>query len=348
MKVAELSQERLAEFATRFQRARIAVLGDFFLDRYLDVDPALEELSVETGEPAHQVVGVRCRPGAAGTVVSNLVALGAGRVHAVGFTGADGEGYELRQALAALSCTTTHLHEVATRRTPTYLKPRDAGVATLAGEHSRYDTKNRSPTPSEVQEQVLRSVETLLNEVDALVVVDQVEADGGVVPARVRGGLADWAKRFPHVVFWADSREHVREYRGVLIKPNQFEATGVENRPGAEVTLDVLQAAVARLRVQNGAAVAATRGALGMLVTDPEWTLVPGVVVAGDVDPTGAGDSATAGAVLALCAGAELPEACVVANIVASITVEQIGTTGVAHVEQLPERLELWGEQQQA
>jgi sugar/nucleoside kinase (ribokinase family) len=79
-----------------------------------------------------------------------------------------------------------------------------------------------------------------------------------------------------------------------------------------------------------------------MLVSDPVWTMVPAVPVSGDIDPTGAGDSATAGAVMALCAGASLPEAALVGNLVASITVQQIGTTGVARPEQLPDTLRAW------
>jgi len=35
--------------------------------------------------------------------------------------------------------------------TPTYLKPRDFGIPGLVGEHSRYDTKNRKPTPSRTE-----------------------------------------------------------------------------------------------------------------------------------------------------------------------------------------------------
>ena len=77
MKTLEnMTLERLAELIDRFPEQRIAVVGDFFLDKYLDVDPALAELSLETGKTAHQVVAVRPSPGAAGTVVSNLSALG--------------------------------------------------------------------------------------------------------------------------------------------------------------------------------------------------------------------------------------------------------------------------------
>jgi sugar/nucleoside kinase (ribokinase family) len=77
-------------------------------------------------------------------------------------------------------------------------------------------------------------------------------------------------------------------------------------------------------------------------VSDPEPSLVRGVRVPEPTDPTGAGDSATAGAVLALCAGASPAEAALVANLVASITVQQLGTTGTARPEELAPRLEMW------
>ena len=66
------------------------------------------------------------------------------------------------------------------------------------------------------------------------------------------------------------------------------------------------------------------------------------MAVEGPIDPTGAGDSATAGAVLSLCAGATLPEAAVVGNLVASITIQQLGTTGTATAEQLIARHSHW------
>ena len=82
-----------------------------------------------------------------------------------------------------------------------------------------------------------------------------------------------------------------------------------------------------------------------MVVSDPEVTLVPGVRVEGPIDPTGAGDSATAGAALALAAGAGLAEAALVGNLVASLTIQQLATTGTARPEQLPPRLALWQSQ---
>jgi len=344
MKNASLTLPRLQSFVERFPSARIAVIGDFFLDRYLDIDPALEELSVETGKPAHQVARVRCFPGAAGTVVSNLAALGAGHLHAIGFTGDDGQGFDLRKALHALGCSTDHLHSTAERYTPTYLKPRDMTRPGLDGEHSRYDTKNRRTTPEDLQQKIIQSLGSMLDEIDAVIILDQVEAnDCGVITASVREAICQLAVETPRLLFWADSRRRIRLFRHVIIKPNQFEAIGNENPlPGDEVVLDDLVSAAKELRVKTAAPIFITRGEAGMLVSDPDWTIVPTVRVTGEIDPTGAGDSATAGAVLALCAGADHAEAAVVGNLVASITVQQLATTGTASPAQLLERHDLW------
>jgi rfaE bifunctional protein kinase chain/domain len=345
---AGMTSERLRQIVVRFAQPRIAVVGDFFLDKYLDVDPSLAEISLETGKTAHQVASVRHSPGAAGTVVSNLAALGAKTLYTVGFTGRDGEAFDLRNDLAALGCVTNDLIEDAQRRTPTYLKPRNKNDASLAGEHDRYDTKNRDFTPDDMQERIVQSLDQLLPQIDALIVMDQVEErDGGVITATVAAAIAERAKQYPNVIFWADSRRRIRQFRNVIIKPNQFEAADIENpAPDAKVELPILEQAMRHLRTITGAPVCTTRGADGILVSDPEITLVPGVRVAGPIDSTGAGDSVTAGVVLALAAGATLPEAALVGNLVASITVEQLATTGTARPEQLEPRLAKWQEQQ--
>ena len=339
--------ERLDDLLGQFGRLRIAVIGDFFLDKYLDVDPTLAEYSIETGKTAHQVVGIRHSPGAAGTVVCNLAALGAGTIHAIGFTGDDGRAYELRKDLDELGCSVEHLHCDPSRMTPTYLKPRDKGDASLAGEHSRYDTKNRTATSSNLQQQIVNSLDGLLPSLDAVIAMDQVEeADCGAITGGVRDTLSSRSKQHSHVFFWADSRVRIRLFQDVIIKPNQFEALGIENPPpGAEVDLDQLGDALKQLRFETGAPICATRGANGMLVTDPDPTLVPGFRVQGPIDPTGAGDSVTAGAVLALAAGARFDEAALIGNLVASITIQQLATTGTARPQQLHERLAAWNEQ---
>ncbi len=330
-----------------FSSRRIAVIGDFFLDKYLDTNPKIMDRSVESGQPAHQVVAIRRTPGAAGTIVNNLVSLGTAVVHTVGAIGEDGEAYDLLKALRRLGCNTSGLLQYPFLMTPTYLKPRDMTDASLAGEHHRYDTKNRKPTPDEAIEAVIETFEQLLEQVDAVVVADQVEDDEcGIITSRMRETLAEQAEGYPGVVFLADSRTHIRLFRNLIIKPNQFEAVDHANPlPEARVELDRVKQALPDLRAQNRAPVYVTLGERGALVTDPQLTLVPAVRIEGPTDPTGAGDSTCAGAILALASGANLPEAALIANLVASLTIQQLAMTGTARPEQLPDRLELWRNQ---
>src|SRR5258708_8828840 len=94
------SPDRISELLSRAPSMRVLVLGDFFLDKYLVTDPALSEISVETGLEARQVVEVRCSPGAAGTVTNNLSALGIGNIVPLAVTVADGAGFQLLNGLA--------------------------------------------------------------------------------------------------------------------------------------------------------------------------------------------------------------------------------------------------------
>ena len=61
-----MSPGRLESLLSRFAGLSVLVVGDFFLDKYLVLDPALDEPSLETGLAARQVVDRRCMPGAAG------------------------------------------------------------------------------------------------------------------------------------------------------------------------------------------------------------------------------------------------------------------------------------------
>jgi hypothetical protein len=141
-----MKRERLASLLAGFADHRIAVCGDFFLDTYLELDPRLNEPSIETGKTAYQVVGKRNQPGAGGTVCNNLAALGIGTLQALTVVGDDGEGYELRKALQRRQVAIDTVFADSARFTPTYTKPMLQGPE---GEEelNRLDVKNRCPLP---------------------------------------------------------------------------------------------------------------------------------------------------------------------------------------------------------
>ena len=143
-----MTPERLRAITSRYPALRVAVVGDFCLDRYLEIDPLRREISIETGLPVHNVVRVRAQPGGAGTIVNNLAALGVGRIVPVSFCGDDGEGYELRRELAALpGVELDHFVTTPERRTFTYCKPILIETGREPVELNRLDSKNWTPTP---------------------------------------------------------------------------------------------------------------------------------------------------------------------------------------------------------
>jgi rfaE bifunctional protein kinase chain/domain len=319
-----MNRDRLEEITSRFSALTIAVVGDYFLDAYLDIDPALAETSLETGLEAHQVVRTRVYPGAAGTLASNLCALGV-RVVALGMIGDDGAGYMLRRALAASGMDASGLVTTPDRATPVYLKP-------LRGDRelSRFDIKNRSPLPVDVEQAILAQLRDSVPRVHGLVCVDQAqEASCGVITGRIRDNISALAREYPRVIFAAESRERIGLFADVIVQANQREACAATGQ-------ETLEAAGLELRRRARRAAVVTAGSEGIYIFDERGAeQVRAVPVSGPIDTVGAGDSVCAGMMAALCTGATLREAAEIGNMVASVTIQQIGITGTATRDQV-------------
>ncbi len=339
---AELSAGRLRELLDRFADVSLAIIGGMFLDRYLIIDPALTEPSLETGLDAWQVIAKRPQPGCAGTVTNNLSALGVGQMLAVSVIGDDGEGYELRQGLQATRVDTSRMIVRPELMTPTYTKPMVREADGSERELNRFDLRNREPTSPEVEEVVIAELRAVMPLVHGVIVADQEDLpDRGTITARVVDELERLAGQNRDTVFWADSRGDIGRFRGLIIKPNSFEACRAARlHVDGEPTLDDAVEAGRRLFERNARPVVVTVGARGMVICDEAGaTHVPAVRVTGPIDIVGAGDSTTAGMVSALCAGATLVEAALIGSLVASITIQQLGTTGTAGPDQVMQRL---------
>lgn len=329
-----MTPQRLDEILEKFPRVKIAVVGDFFLDNYWVLEESLNEISLETGKVAYQVVAKRKSPGAAGTVSSVLRSLEI-NLYAVGFSGDDGLGYDLRREMQNRGMNLEYFFTFGDRFTPTYTKPmlRSHGVEE---ELNRFDIKNRTPLSPTCEDQLIAAIDEVIEKVDALIVLDQVqERNCGVVTDRVRAHLAELGAAREDRLILVDSREHIAEFHNMGIKVNNFEARqivgGTEEIPLSEVA--------ARLYEKNRRPVVVTRGEKGMLVCDQDgWYEVPTIRIEGPIDVVGAGDSVTASLTAALCAGANLREAALLGNVTASLIVQQIGTTGTATRAEVRER----------
>jgi rfaE bifunctional protein kinase chain/domain len=340
-----MTPARLRALTGRYAGLRLAVVGDFCLDRYLEIDPALAETSIETGLPVRNVVAVRAQPGGAGTVLANLAALGVGAIHAIGCCGDDGEGFELRRALGALpGVTLRHLLTTPLRRTFTYAKPLVLEPGRPPRELERLDSKNWTPTPAAVGDELAGSVAALAGTVDGLIVMDQVDVAGtGAITPPVLEALAAAAARHPMLPAIADSRRGLGGYPPLVFKMNVAELATLAGCPAAST--DEVRAAAARLAQANRRAVFVTMAERGIVGAMPDGVVdwVPARPVRGPIDVVGAGDSVTANLAAALAAGATLREALELAMLAASLVIHQLGTTGTATVGQIEELLKTNG-----
>lgn len=304
------------------------VVGDVCLDRWCRYEPRFDEPSRETGIPRVAVVEMQRTPGAAGTVASNLVALGAGRVAVLGVAGNDGHGYELRLALEARGIDATGLITDLDGLTFTYTKliNRITGLEDLP----RVDYVNPGDIAPEIERAVVAQFDRTAPLFDVIVVSDQMElASGGVVTAALREALASFAAHYPGKVVWVDSRARPELFRGVLVKVNEDEAEAACVRLGVPVDAQSLR------RQVGHETLILTRGSEGaVVVTESGETVVPARRVEQVVDICGAGDSFNAGASLALRLTRDAVAAAHFGNLVASITVTKPGT-GTASPEEV-------------
>jgi rfaE bifunctional protein kinase chain/domain len=309
------------------------VVGDLCLDRWCTYDPRLAEPSRETGIPRTAVISVETTAGAAGTVANNLADLGVGEVAVMSAIGADGFGFEVKQALGRRRISTRWLKESPHYLTFTYTKLINAST----GEEDlpRVDFVPNGPAPAAAEAAMLHELPLAAAEADVVYVADQAETEnGGIISPAVREVL-DWlAREHPQKVFFADSRVRIDQFRHLILKPNEDEAARVcQERFGDP-------RAYARLRAHTRAPlIFVTHGGSGVTwVDDVQEHFLVTPKVARPVDICGAGDSFSAGCGTALAAGATPAEAADFGHAVASVTVMKKGTGTATPAEILAQK----------
>lgn len=305
----------------------VLVVGDLMLDEYRS--GAVARVSPEAPVPIVRVEDVRDALGGAANVARNVRSLGA-RAALVGLIGRDPEGDRFLAVLDREGIAPDGVVASGTR--PTTHKQR---VVADARQLVRVD-REATDAPDEDEDAALRAaIEARLADA-ALVILE--DYDKGVFA----GGLASWLirrARAAGVPVVADPKRDLARFRGAdLVKPNLAEATACVG--GAGTTESERAQLLEKLReVVGGGDVVVTRGSAGMSVLAAEEGLFDVPTRARSVyDVQGAGDTAIAALGLARLARASCVEACIVANVAASLAVEKFGTAAVA-ADELRRRL---------
>ena len=321
----------------------ITVFGDYCLDKYMYIDAERDELSVETGLTAFQVVRRKFYAGAAGTIVNNLRALGA-QVFCVGILGDDGDGFELERCLKRTGAETRYMVLTDERSTCTYEKPIrcESGNET---EINRLDIRNFTRTPMPLQESLLENLRKAAAVSDAVIICDQyAEEDLAAVTVHIRNELASIAEMYKGVIFYADSRRFADRFRNCIIKCNEKELAGIFGISHEAVDIETALEYAGQLYERNRKPVYVTLGERGSIVYDGNTHKLPAFRVDGPIDVVGAGDAFNAAAVFALAKGAGFGEAALVGNAASSIVVRQLRTTGTAKLAEVAALLEAYTE----
>lgn len=325
-----LETTRLDELLDDFKNRSIALLGDLFLDRYLEVDTTIQEDSIETGIPVHHVEAVRNSPGALGTVLNNMHAMGAGRLVPITVIGDDGHGHDLLGELEKINVDTTYMIRSPQRLTPTYIKPIVPAEEGRWRELNRIDIFTRAALDDSTCHRLAKHLEAVLPTVDGLVILDQLNSpEEGILNSRVRRllGTLQNDKQGPWMI---DSRTNLHAFDCGILKGNEAEIC----RAWQQIRGDLVtgREAMVQLSRHTSQPVFCTLGESGAAVSSPDGQVqqLPGHSLTGPLDIVGAGDSATSGFFLALTSGATLAESAAIGNLAASITVQKLGTTGTA------------------
>ena len=333
-----MNRSRFEAITERYRDLSIAVLGDFCLDRYLEIDPARREVSLETGLPVHNVVNVRAQPGGAGTILNNLSALGVGAIFPIGFIGEDGEGLELWSAMEKRpGVRLDYFIKTVQRRTFTYCKPLVMAPGTPPVELNRLDFKNWTETPAVLQGVLLDQLRTAACFVNAIIVLEQVDIpETGVVTQKVLGGLRQLVEKNLELLVVSDSRRGLRGYPPVVLKMNAAELESLTGTKGP-LGIPKINKVAMELARERGRRVFVTLAERGIVAAAPNGEVehVPALPVRGAIDIVGAGDAVTANLTSVLAAGASLREALEIANAAGSVVIHKLGTTGTASVAEL-------------
>jgi D-beta-D-heptose 7-phosphate kinase/D-beta-D-heptose 1-phosphate adenosyltransferase len=307
----------------RLGGARVAVIGDVMLDRY--VYGAVDRVSPEAPIAVLGIERERSMPGGAGNVARNAAALGA-EVSLVGFCGDDEAGVDVSGLLAGETGISSSLVVVPDR--PTSVKTRYvAGNQQLL----RTDKDAGGEAAAGPAAELLAAALAAVEQADAIILSDYAK---GVLSRTLIDAVVAAATRRAVPVIVDPKSLDFGDYRGVgILTPNRAELQAATKMDVAD---NDQAAAAARHVIEHCGinAVLATRGGDGMSLVQADGATVHIPTSAREVfDVSGAGDTVVATLATALAAGMALAQAAGLANLAAGVVVGKVGTAVVHPVD---------------
>lgn len=291
--------EKLPEILKNFPNKKVIVIGDIMLDKTI-----IGDVSRISPEAPVQIVNVKeeiYEPGGAANVAANISSLRS-NAYLFGFTGRDDNAKILSKIL-----NERKIEYFFDENFMTTLKVRIRG---RNQQLVRLDYEDISP--KNFTHKAIEMMKDKINNSDVILISDYAK---GAITADLMNFLKSYRKKI--IVDPKPQNMHFY-YDCFLIAPNEKEALEMSMQK------DVYDAG-RHLKEKLNCNILITRGEKGMTLFSDREVDIP--TYAREVyDITGAGDTAVAALSLSLASGASLEEAMMIANHVAGIAVEKVGT----------------------
>ena len=214
-----LSAEKLEKILYDTKNIHIALIGDVCLDVYWIADMTKSELSRETPHFPLPVIDERMSPGAGANVAANIAALEPANIMVLGVVGEDWRADALLKAMQSSGINTDNIVRSKEIVTNAYCKPIRKGISSIEYEDPRIDFANYKELPKGIEEELLKRLDKIIDQVDVLCVADQLRF-GCITPA-IREKIISFGQKGKIIV--VDSRDRIKEFKNVILKPNEIE-----------------------------------------------------------------------------------------------------------------------------
>jgi D-beta-D-heptose 7-phosphate kinase/D-beta-D-heptose 1-phosphate adenosyltransferase len=320
----------MAEAARKFSRARLLVVGDAMLDRY--VFGHVGRISPEAPVPVLAVERELAEPGGAGNVVHNLCALGAATAF-VSVVGDDPAGAQLTGLIGGQAGVEPWLLVQGGRLTT--LKTRFVADGNRLGGQQllRTDKEDLSPIHPKLAERLVKIARDAMAATSVTILSDYRKGVlAGDIPTALIAACREAGRR---LVVDLRAPDWVRYAGADVIMPHSRDLVPAMS-PGASLAHvdDMIAAAGLTLRDRHGfGALLVKRGADGLSLIDAEGCehfRLPADLI----DLSGAGDAAVATLAASLAVGSSLRVSSALANAAAGLVGTRPGSS-VAHVKDL-------------
>lgn len=308
---------KLFSVLSRFNPAKILLIGDFMLDTY--TRGKVRRISPEAPVPILHVEKEESLPGGAGNVALNVTSLG-GKVCVIGRVGEDEPGERLAKALQNDGVDIRALLIEKGFKTP--VKSR---FIADSQQLMRVDFENLQKVSDAIVEEAIAHFHKIIPEVDIVAISDYGK---GFFSKKMLEEIIRVSKK-KHIPVVVDPKgDDFSIYAGAtLIKPNVTEAYAAA-KLSKHAALD--EVANILLSITQAEKVLVTRSEQGMSVFSSKNARMDFPVRSKEViDVTGAGDTVLAMIAMALANNLDIQYAAQLANIAAGIAIERLGCVRV-------------------